>query len=123
MKTNETASIFDSALLEQRIRERAYDRWLELGCPAGDDHAHWFWAQQQVLAELAPDADSPPSSAPVQQTIKNTVAMRLHDPEHRFHSPGTAHDARLDVVAGEARQRVRGRHYDSSLRAQPKKSK
>ncbi len=53
-------------------------------------------------------------------TIKDSVANSLSDPAHRFHGTGPAHDDRLDVIAGEARQRVRGRHFDTSLRSSQK---
>jgi hypothetical protein len=54
-------------------------------------------------------------------SIKTTVAAHLSDPAHRFHAPGAVHDGRLDVIAGEARQRVRGRRFGGSLRSKPKK--
>ena len=65
----------------------------------------------------------PTADTPAALSIKNTVAAHLSDPTHRFHAPGSKHDIRLDVVAGEARQRVRGRHFGGSLRAQQKTAK
>ena len=123
MKTVPFISIAAVSFPEHRIREGAYFRWLDLGRPHGDDQAHWFWARQQLIArDLAPDKGPTPAADPSPHfSIQNTVATGLSDPTHRFHDRKTPHDARLDVVAGEARQRVRGRHFDSSLRAQPKR--
>lgn len=123
MNPNSSVSLPDTALPEHQIRERAYFRWIDLDRPHGDDQAHWFWAREQLAAELVPPIDSPtsPEPAPEHFSIRRTLASGASDPTHRYHAPATAHDARLDVVAGEARQRVRGRHFDSSLRAQPKK--
>ena len=122
MKTFLSLSIAESALQEEQIRERAYFRWIDLGCPHGDDQAHWFWARHQLVAlEWAADNRPGPTAAPSAHfPIKSTVTTGSSDPNHRFHDRRTLRDARLDVVAGEARQRVRGRHFDSSLRAQPK---
>jgi Protein of unknown function (DUF2934) len=36
--------------LEQAIRERAYQLWLESGCEAGKSDVHWLEAQREVLA-------------------------------------------------------------------------
>lgn len=122
MKTLPSASLADSALPEPQIRERAYFRWLDLGRPEGDDQAHWFWAcEQQVALARAAEPEPAPAAAPSAHfSIQDSVASGLSDPTHRFHNRRTPRDARLDVVAGEARQRVRGRHFDSSLRATPK---
>lgn len=104
-------------ITEYRIRERAHALWLKGGCPDGADWEHWFEAKRQLLAE---DGSSKPGGPPP-LTIRSTLAKRLSDPAHRFHAPGIARDHRLDVIEGEARQRVRGRHFDGSLRAEPKK--
>ena len=37
--------------LEQRIRERAYELWLDGGCHHGNAEVHWLAAQRQVLSE------------------------------------------------------------------------
>ena len=122
MKSTPIFPITDVELPLSQIRERAYFRWLDLGRPDGDDQAHWFWARQQLMVQdLAPELQPTPGADTAPHfSIQNTVADHLADPTHRFHDRATPHDARLDVVAGEARQRVRGRHFDSSLRAQPK---
>ena len=37
---------------ERRIRERAYDIWIEEGRPHGRDLAHWRRARQELHQEL-----------------------------------------------------------------------
>ena len=110
----------ESGSLEDRIRERAYFLWLERGRPPGEDRAHWLAAEQQLLAEFAserpPQADGPSRHF----SIHKTVSAHLGDPTHRFHGPGAAHDDRVSVVAGAARQRVRGRRPGGSLKSRPK---
>ena len=111
---------------EHEIRERAYFLWLERGALAGTDWEHWFAAKQELMRSSAATSamESLGGNAnPSRLSIQQTLAERLPDPGHRFHSTGPAHDNRTDVVAGEARQRVRGRHFDGSLRPQKKKSK
>lgn len=95
---------------EQRIRERAYFLWLEQGSPHGLDLKHWGVAAGEETAELAPAGGArQPEGASPPLSIRRTVANHQSDPAHRFHCTGAAHDGRLDVVAGEARQRVRSR--------------
>jgi hypothetical protein len=36
--------------LEQKIRERAYQLWIENGCEHGKAEMHWLAAQREVLA-------------------------------------------------------------------------
>jgi hypothetical protein len=37
--------------LEQTIRERAYQLWIESGCLDGNAETHWLSAQREVLAQ------------------------------------------------------------------------
>ncbi len=37
--------------LEQRIRERAYQIWLEQGQPEGRDKEHWERAKEELASE------------------------------------------------------------------------
>lgn len=103
-----------------QVRERAYYLWLEKGCPVGDDQAHWHEAERQLRQSTAASAEAVSRAAaePTPFSLRKTVASHLADPTHRFHSPHTAHDARLNVAAGEAPQRVRGRHLGGTM--QPK---
>src|SRR5476651_528233 len=100
----------DAEPREELIRQRAYFLWLDGGCPQGGDWEHWFTARQQLLAVIDPSAAGNPSPGDgtlAHFSIRETLAAHLSDPAHRFHGTGVAHDNRQDVVAGEARQRVR----------------
>ncbi len=50
------------------------------------------------------------------QSIRSTVAMHDADPGHRFHGGTRRADSRILVAAGRAVQRMRGRHFGSSVR-------
>lgn len=41
----------DKAELEQRVRERAFQIWIEEGQPLGRDREHWERACQEVTGE------------------------------------------------------------------------
>lgn len=123
MNATPTASYHLPSPPEDQVRQRAYFLWLEQGCPEGEDLAFWYAARQELLEEQQTAALEKPASGkntPDHFSIRHTLADHHSDPSHRFHAPGAPHDDRLDVIAGEARQRVRGRHFDNSLRAQPK---
>ena len=120
---NPTKPIITShpAQREESVREHAYFLWRERGCPVGQDWDDWFAAEQHVLSTMpGADVKAPASTGGEHFSIKTTLASHLSDPTHRFHAPGAAHDDRLSVIAGEARQRVRGRRFGGSLRSQPK---
>jgi len=124
MNATPTASYRPLPPPEDQVRQRAYFLWLEQGCPEGEDLAFWYAAQQELLEErqtAAPEKPASGKNAPDHFSIRHTLTDHRSDPTHRFHAAGAPHDDRLDVIAGEARQRVRGRHFDNSLRAQPKK--
>ncbi len=116
--------------LEDRIRERAYQIWIERGRPDGDAWTHWLSAKEEVLSVIAIPATAAPSAQPKQArlpTIRKTVGEHSNDPENRFHAPAVAHDSRTNVAANEAPQRIRGRHFDNAPRhgeghARPKSS-
>jgi hypothetical protein len=105
--------------LEDRIRHRAYDIWIERGRPDGDAWSHWFAAKEEILSFIAspstPDHSVEPSQPPL-PTLRTTVNARSADPEHRFHTPTAAADRRTHVAANEAPQRIRGRHFDNAPR-------
>ena len=48
----------DNFAREERIRAKAYQIWLDEGCPAGRDEAHWELARQLVTIEDNPGEDS-----------------------------------------------------------------
>lgn len=123
MKTTIPAANRALASLEDRIRERAYYLWIERGCPHGEDWEHWFTAKKQLSA-LGGPAGSEHSAwedySTPSYSIRKTAETHGADPKHRFHAPGTVRDRRLDVIASEARQRVRARHFGGKLRAEAK---
>jgi hypothetical protein len=98
------------------IRTRAYFLWLDRGRPHGQHDAHWLEAE--YLQRRAANRLGQPAHA----TIRVTVATHQSDPVHQYHAPVSDHDDRLNVIAGEAPQRVRGRHGEGSLRS-PEKSR
>jgi hypothetical protein len=49
----------------ERIREIAYQLWLEAGCPEGTAEADWFAAEQIASSENAPAAR--PKRAPARK--------------------------------------------------------
>ncbi|MBN1868876.1 DUF2934 domain-containing protein [Candidatus Sumerlaeota bacterium] len=36
------------------LQEAAYYRWLERGCPQGDDHSDWFEAEKRIRETKKP---------------------------------------------------------------------
>ena len=42
-----------AAIDTQAVRRRAYERWLDRGCPAGDPEQDWLEAERELRAELA----------------------------------------------------------------------
>jgi hypothetical protein len=50
----------DSFAREERIRAKAYQIWLEEGCPDGRDEAHWEMARELVAIEDNPEAGRMP---------------------------------------------------------------
>lgn len=41
----------DAANLEQRIAMRAYERWMQRGCPRSDGTEDWFAARAEIEQE------------------------------------------------------------------------
>lgn len=37
--------------LEQKIRERAYQLWMQDGCPSGQDDEYWYRAEREIRAD------------------------------------------------------------------------
>ena len=42
--------------LEQRVRERAYEIWMDLGLEHGHAHDHWIAAEREIMAQPARSA-------------------------------------------------------------------
>ncbi len=49
--SNEAAKPLDDTNLRHQIEKRAYEIWLSSGCSQGNDVAHWFQAENEVLAD------------------------------------------------------------------------
>jgi hypothetical protein len=89
-----------------RIRDRAYARWQERGCPEGTAEQDWFEAERELRERLAVEAPRPPlpavrppapaaARAPVTLPASNLTAPRLRPPRPTLkRSPG-ARTARL----------------------------
>lgn len=122
MKTNPVPAPDVTELTANSIRLRAYYRWLDRGCPEGSDWHDWFAAEadlRQAPQEVGSEEAAP--AEPAHFSIKETLAAHVSDPLHRFHSPGTVHDHRTDVIESGARQRVRAREFGGSRKAQRRK--
>jgi hypothetical protein len=50
----------DSFAREERIRAKAYQIWLDEGCPNGRDEAHWEMARELVAIEDNPESGRMP---------------------------------------------------------------
>ena len=50
----------DNFAREERIRAKAYQIWLDEGCPNGRDEAHWERARQLVAIEDNPESGRMP---------------------------------------------------------------
>ena len=48
---NETAQRLAAPNLRHQIEKRAYEIWQSSGCSQGNDVAHWFQAENEVLAD------------------------------------------------------------------------
>lgn len=125
MKKNLSAPAPREQPLEDWIRERAYYLWLNRGCPHGEDWRDWFLAKAQLETESGPPSTTVYPSNPDNTrhfSIRHTIDEHQSDPAHRFHAPTVTHDARLNVAANEAPQRIRGRHFENAERKPGKNS-
>jgi hypothetical protein len=65
--------------IEERIRERAYQIWLEEGCPKGRELDHWNMATKLVAIEDGQQSTLKPideNRAPVDKAIEPIEAVR-----------------------------------------------
>jgi DUF2934 family protein len=66
--------------LDQAIRERAYQLWMEEGCQHGNAEAHWLMAQREILTSSlstfgsVSTASSSPKKAPKRRASKKARA-------------------------------------------------
>jgi hypothetical protein len=99
--------------LEDQIREAAYFRWLDHGCPVGDDWAHWFAAEQEITSSIGAAAKTPlehrtMGSTPWPAANRGPAATHL--------KPVTPPDHRPEIVASGAPQRTRARQTTGGTR-------
>lgn len=52
-ETEENTVIISYESLRQQIREQAYYRWQEAGCPSGRDKEFWIEAEKELFGENA----------------------------------------------------------------------
>ena len=60
--------------LDQAIRERAYQLWIESGCEAGNTEAHWLAAQREILSASLAEIDRAGDSKPVKSAKPKKAA-------------------------------------------------
>lgn len=88
-----------------RIRDRAYARWQERGCPEGTAEQDWFQAELELSEQLARETPRPPapvlrppapSAARVPVPLPaNLAAPRLRPPRPTLKRAPSARTARL----------------------------
>jgi hypothetical protein len=49
-----------TAVLHERIAQRAYEKWCQRGCPPGSDKQDWYDAEAELQAEQGRGAAVPP---------------------------------------------------------------
>jgi hypothetical protein len=88
-----------------RIRDRAYARWQERGCPEGTAEQDWFEAERELRERLAAEAPQPPAPAlrpPAPSAARAPVTLpaslatpRLRPPRPTLKRTPSARTARL----------------------------
>jgi hypothetical protein len=102
-----------------QIRDRAYSRWQEQGCPEGTAERDWLYAEQEIAAQCADPAPSaapgkPPSSAPTPRAAaaaspSKEAAQRVKPPRPKLERAPSTRGAKVsnDVAAkGPAESRT-----------------
>ena len=62
--------------IEQATRERAYQLWIESGCPDGHADAHWLTAQREVLSASLSEIGRVVASEPATKTMKPKASRK-----------------------------------------------
>jgi hypothetical protein len=60
--------------LDQAIRERAYQLWVESGCEDGNSDAHWLTAQREILSASLAETGRLDGSKPVKSAKPKKAA-------------------------------------------------
>ena len=69
--------------LEEAIRERAYQIWIESGCQDGQADAHWLAARREILGasfgaiNLVKASEQQPAEKPAKPKAKTTRKKRV----------------------------------------------
>lgn len=96
--------------LEDDIRRRAYELWLNDGQVHGRDLEHWFTARQLLLhqaKEHHENSASPFAPTPLNHATLRRQRLRLRE------------DRRARIAAGGNRQRLRAHHQPRAERPTP----
>ena len=94
-----------------RIRDRAYSRWQEQGCPAGTAERDWLEAEREIAAQCAGENGAPSaapgkpgSSAPAARAASaassNEAAPRPKPPRPKLERAPNARAAKLSNQVG-----------------------
>jgi len=85
-----------------RIRDRAYSRWLEQGCPVGTAERDWLAAEQEITAQCAAEAAAglavaatPRASAPASPAPSKEAAAPAKPPRPTLKRAPIARSAKL----------------------------
>jgi hypothetical protein len=71
--------------LEQRIRQRAYQIWLDEGCPDGRENIHWEMAAELVAIENDEDRNFGPTSKSTKPAPADEQTKALHHKRIKRH--------------------------------------
>lgn len=82
---------------ETRIRQRAYDLWLDEGSPTGKHDDHWAQAEREIGSpDIDNDADNSAETKPdvIREAVRQhsdafLVKSDLEDADQRESAPGT----------------------------------
>jgi len=102
--------------LEQRIRQRAYQIWLDEGCPDGRENIHWEMAAELVAIENDEDRNFGPTSkstkpAPADEQTKALHHKRIkrHEDYLRFWAAKAGINGGLQARLRKLRTKVKGK--------------
>ncbi|MGQ9371825.1 DUF2934 domain-containing protein [Azospirillum sp. A39] len=92
--------------MDERIRQRAYEIWLEQGCPEGCDHEHWYRAEREIAALTVP---VPPTiEVPAEKPVRSARRAKAADGAKAGAAAAAAKEtprkrtAKADVAAEDA---------------------
>jgi len=74
-----SSSLSQNAPTQEEIAARAYELWVQQGCPHGRDQENWFEAERQLLAKRGASPTSLSRAKPAAVTNKRKNALRITD--------------------------------------------